>query len=94
MGDRHARHRGEPAADVRFVQGSGLDLATLVPTGHFGTVFMSNYLEHLPSAEAVVDQLRVARRLLRPSGRVIVLQPNIRLVGASATGTSSTTRWR
>ena len=43
-------------ADVRFVQGSGLDLATLVPKGHFGTVFMSNYLEHLPSPQAVVDQ--------------------------------------
>jgi SAM-dependent methyltransferase len=69
-------------ADVRFVQGSGLDLARLVPTGHFGTVFMSNYLEHLPSPDAVVDQLRVARQLLRPGGRVIVLQPNIRLVGA------------
>jgi SAM-dependent methyltransferase len=69
-------------ADVRFVLGSGLDLATLVPTGHFGTVFMSNYLEHLPSPEAVVDQLRVARQLVRPGGRVIVLQPNIRLVGA------------
>ena len=68
-------------ADVRFVQGSGLDLATLVPAGHFGTVFMSNYLEHLTSPEAVVDQLRVARLLLRPGGRVIVLQPNIRLVG-------------
>jgi SAM-dependent methyltransferase len=69
-------------ADVRFVQGSGLDLETLLPVGHFGTVFMSNYLEHLPSADAVVDQLRVARRLLRPGGRVVVVQPNIRLVGA------------
>lgn len=70
-----------PAA-VRFVRGSGLELARLVPTGHFGTVFMSNYLEHLPSPEAVIDQLVVARQLLRPGGRVIVLQPNIRLVGA------------
>jgi SAM-dependent methyltransferase len=68
--------------DIRFVQGSGLDLATLLPSGHFGTVFMSNYLEHLPSQDAVIEQLRVARRLLRPNGRVIVLQPNIRLVGA------------
>jgi SAM-dependent methyltransferase len=67
--------------DVRFVQGSGLDLASLVPTGYFGTVFMSNYLEHLDSSDAVVDQLRVARQLLRPDGRLVVLQPNIRLVG-------------
>lgn len=67
--------------DVRFVQSSGLDLAEAVPKGHFGTVFMSNYLEHLESSDAVIDQLRVVRQLLRPDGRAIVLQPNIRLVG-------------
>ena len=43
---------------------------------------MSNYLEHLDSGDAVIEQLRVAAQLLRPGGRVIVLQPNIRLVGA------------
>lgn len=67
--------------DIRFVQGSGLDLAKLLPNGHFATVFMSNYLEHLEGPEAVVEQLRIVRALLRPAGRVIVLQPNIRLVG-------------
>ena len=68
-------------ADVRFVQASGLDLANVVPNGYFGTVFMSNYLEHLDSSDAVIEQLRVVRQLLRPGGRAIVLQPNIRLVG-------------
>ena len=68
-------------ADVRFVQASGLDLASVLPNGHFGSVFMSNYLEHLESSDVVIDQLRVARQLVRPGGRVIVLQPNIRLVG-------------
>jgi 2-polyprenyl-3-methyl-5-hydroxy-6-metoxy-1,4-benzoquinol methylase len=67
--------------DVRFVQASGLDLALQVPNGYFGTVFMSNYLEHLSSPDAVIEQLRVARQLLLPGGRSIVLQPNIRLVG-------------
>ena len=67
--------------DIRFVQASGLDLTTVIPNGYFGTVFMSNYLEHLESSDAVVDQLRVVRQLLRPGGRAIVLQPNIRLVG-------------
>ena len=42
---------------------------------------MSNYLEHLESSDAVIEQLRVAAELLRPGGRLIVLQPNIRLVG-------------
>jgi 2-polyprenyl-3-methyl-5-hydroxy-6-metoxy-1,4-benzoquinol methylase len=68
-------------ADVRFVQSSGLDLAAVIPNGTFGTVFMSNYLEHLDSSDAVIQQLQVARQLLRPGGRVIVLQPNIRLIG-------------
>lgn len=68
-------------SDVRFVQASGLELLEHCPAGSFGTVFMSNYLEHLDSSEAVIEQLRVASALLRPKGRVIVLQPNIRLVG-------------
>jgi SAM-dependent methyltransferase len=68
-------------AGVRFVQSSGLELAQVVPNGYFGAVFMSNYLEHLESSDAVIEQMRVARQLLRPDGRVIVLQPNIRLVG-------------
>ncbi len=67
--------------DIRFVQASGTDLSDVVPNGYFGTVFMSNYLEHLESSDAVIEQLRVVRQLLLPGGRVIVLQPNIRLVG-------------
>jgi SAM-dependent methyltransferase len=67
--------------DIQFVQASGLDLADALPAAHFGTIFMSNYLEHLESSDAIIDQLRVAAGLLRPGGRVIVLQPNIRLVG-------------
>jgi 2-polyprenyl-3-methyl-5-hydroxy-6-metoxy-1,4-benzoquinol methylase len=67
--------------DVRFVESSGLLLDSVLPASHFGTVFMSNYLEHLESADAVIEQLAVARRLIAPGGRVIVLQPNIRLVG-------------
>lgn len=70
-------------SNVRFVQADGLQLAAHLPSAHFGTVFMSNYLEHLPGPDAVIEQLRVATRLLRPRGRVIVLQPNIRLVGGA-----------
>jgi SAM-dependent methyltransferase len=69
--------------DVHFVQADGLALADLLPLSHFDRIFMSNYLEHLPNGEAVIDQFRVVRRLLKPGGRVIVLQPNIRLTGAA-----------
>jgi SAM-dependent methyltransferase len=69
--------------DVHFVRASGLDLTGVLPEGHFGTVFMSNYLEHLASGSQVVEQLKVAWRLLRPNGRVVVLQPNIRFARAA-----------
>jgi SAM-dependent methyltransferase len=69
--------------DVRFVRASGLDLADVVPNDYFDIAFFSNYLEHLPSTEAVLEQLRVAFALLRPGGRILILQPNIRLVGGA-----------
>ena len=72
---------GSMPADVHFVQSDGLALADAAPNDYFDVVFMSNYLEHLDSAESVIEQLRVAHRLLRSGGRVVVLQPNIKLVG-------------
>jgi SAM-dependent methyltransferase len=73
--------RDELPSDVTFVQADGLALASALPAGHFAVAFMSNYLEHLASRDAVIEQLRVAGELLRPGGRVIVMQPNIRLIG-------------
>jgi SAM-dependent methyltransferase len=69
--------------DVNFVESDGLLLRLAAPLGHFGTVFMSNYLEHLRSSDDVIEQLRVAFDLLAPGGRVIVLQPNIRFTGGA-----------
>ncbi len=69
--------------DVRFVQADGLELDDRLPNAYFDLVFTSNYLEHLPSGDAVIEQLEVVARLLKPSGRVMVLQPNIRLTGAA-----------
>ncbi len=70
-------------SDVHFVRASGLDLAEVVPNDYFDLAFFSNYLEHLPSTEAVLQQLRVSHALLKPGGRVLILQPNIRLVGGA-----------
>jgi SAM-dependent methyltransferase len=91
---RHVRARERWATDirdvsadlprgVRFVQADGLALRGVLPNAHFGTVFMSNYLEHLACSDEVVQQIRVARDLLAPGGRLIVVQPNIRLTGAA-----------
>jgi 2-polyprenyl-3-methyl-5-hydroxy-6-metoxy-1,4-benzoquinol methylase len=69
--------------DIQFVQANGLELDEVLPHSSFDVIFMSNYLEHLPSSAAVIDQLAIARKLLKPGGRAIVLQPNIRLIGGS-----------
>ena len=69
--------------DIHFVQADGLTLDQVLSPGTFDAVFMSNYLEHLPSGEAVVQQLRVVRNLLRPGGQAIILQPNVRLLGGA-----------
>src|SRR5712692_190040 len=74
---------GSLPKDVHFVRASGLDLAEVMPNEHFDLAFFSNYLEHLPSTEAVLQQLRVTFSLLKPGGHVLILQPNIRLIGGS-----------
>lgn len=69
--------------EIKFVQADGLTLDRVLPNATFDVVFMSNYLEHLPSGDDVVEQFRVVSALLRPGGAVIVLQPNVRLLGGA-----------
>lgn len=45
-------------------------------------IFMSNFLEHLRSSEEVSVVLTRAHRLLSPGGKILILQPNIDLVGS------------
>jgi 2-polyprenyl-3-methyl-5-hydroxy-6-metoxy-1,4-benzoquinol methylase len=78
---RDVRHHLEPG--VEFIRADGLSLNDCLSPESVDVVFMSNYLEHLPSANAVIDQFKVVAQLLRPGGRVIVLQPNIRLTGGT-----------
>ncbi len=44
-------------------------------------VFMSNFLEHLPDKQLVLQTFVESRRILRPGGKLLILQPNIRFVG-------------
>jgi SAM-dependent methyltransferase len=78
---RDVREHLDPG--VEFIQADGLSLADNLAGASVDVVFMSNYLEHLPSAEAVVEQLKAVATVLRPGGRAIILQPNIRLTGGA-----------
>ena len=67
------------AEDVRVINESCTAVAQL-PTASVDAVFMSNFLEHLPNKQMVLDTFREAWRILRDGGRIIVLQPNIRFL--------------
>ncbi|HSX61389.1 MAG TPA: methyltransferase domain-containing protein [Tahibacter sp.] len=63
--------------DVRVINESCTAIREL-DSDSVDVVFMSNFLEHLPSKDLVLDTFRESQRILRKGGRVMVLQPNIR----------------
>ncbi|MEP6939498.1 MAG: methyltransferase domain-containing protein [Rudaea sp.] len=67
------------AAGVQVMNASCTQISELAPAS-VDVVFMSNFLEHLPSKQLVLDTLREAHRILRVDGKIIVLQPNIRFL--------------
>ncbi|PUA82376.1 class I SAM-dependent methyltransferase [Nocardioides currus] len=56
------------------------DEMTPLETGSVDRVFISNFFEHVPR-EVIVSTLDECRRVLRPDGRLMVLQPNVRYCG-------------
>ena len=54
-----------------------------IPDNTLDVVFTSNFFEHLPSKQSLLDTLHQAHRCLRPGGRIICLGPNIRYVGGA-----------
>lgn len=68
------------AQGVQVISTSSSRLDTLA-TGSVDVVFASNFFEHLPDKQEFVATLREIRRILRAgSGRLLILQPNIRLL--------------
>jgi len=49
-------------------------------TGNVDVIFCSNFLEHLPTKDVLVETVECCRRILAPGGRLIVLGPNIRFL--------------
>jgi len=66
--------------DVEVLQTESTDLGTLADAT-VDVVFASNFFEHLPDTDALLATLREARRVLRPGGTILILQPNIAAVG-------------
>lgn len=75
--DLDATVRRGAAEHVEAVVGDCTDLSDFAD-GSFDVVFASNLLEHLERADAT-KLLAESRRVLRPGGRLILMQPNFRL---------------
>jgi SAM-dependent methyltransferase len=51
-----------------------------LPTGSVDVVFSSNFFEHLPDKDALLEALAQAHTVLRPGGRLVAMGPNVRFV--------------
>jgi len=69
------------AGDVRLVVGDCRDMSALPPAS-FDVAFVSNFFEHLASKQEMDVVLQQIFQRLRSSGRLLVLQPNIRYLGS------------
>lgn len=67
------------AAEVEVVNASCTAISQLAAAS-VDVVFMSNFLEHLPNKQLVLDTFRETHRILKSGGKIIVLQPNIRFL--------------
>jgi ubiquinone/menaquinone biosynthesis C-methylase UbiE len=47
-------------------------------TSSINVVFASNFFEHMPDRQTILDILNSLKRVLVPGGRIIVVQPNVK----------------
>ena len=92
---RHIRCGRRVAVDIERLSGRTLPpgteevfapshtLSAQVAADSIDVVFCSNFFEHLPDKATFLATLGEIRTVLRPGGRLLVLQPNIRFVGGA-----------
>ena len=66
--------------DVKVYQALSTNLPKSL-SNKVDVVFVSNFFEHLDSKDEMIDTLKEVHRVLKPDGKLMILQPNIRLVG-------------
>lgn len=73
--EEHVHRYANP--DVEVHRGMAHELSWR-PDASVDVVFASNVFEHMLGKEDLLKTLREAHRVLRPDGRMLILQPNIR----------------
>ncbi len=74
--DRVAHVASAPAQGFRMLIGDAMEVE--LPSDHFDGIFVSNFLEHLPTQEAIGSFLARMLSATRPGGRIAIMGPNYR----------------
>jgi SAM-dependent methyltransferase len=77
--------------DTRRFAAEGVEVLSLplervgeaLEPGSVDLAFASNVFEHMRSPEALLEILRAVREVLRPGGRLVVMQPNVGVLGGA-----------
>ncbi|MGF1656987.1 MAG: class I SAM-dependent methyltransferase [Verrucomicrobiales bacterium] len=75
--DLNPEARERVSSDVVFLE-QDCSAVWDLPDETLDVVFTSNFFEHLPSKQCLLDTLRQSMRCLKPGGRVICMGPNIK----------------
>jgi ubiquinone/menaquinone biosynthesis C-methylase UbiE len=78
--DLNEKTKRMASKDVKVYQALSTNLPKQL-SSKVDVVFVSNFFEHLDSKNELIDTLKEIHRVLKPGGKVMILQPNIRLVG-------------
>jgi ubiquinone/menaquinone biosynthesis C-methylase UbiE len=71
--------KNRAAEGVETIVGRSDDLVEIADSS-MDVVFISNFFEHV-TREVILGTLVEARRVLRPTGRLLIVQPNVRYCG-------------
>jgi Methyltransferase domain len=74
--DRVAHAASLESKDIHQLIGNVMEVD--LPQGHFDGIFVSNFLEHLPSPEAIGSFLARMMNVATDGGRIAVMGPNYR----------------
>jgi hypothetical protein len=74
--DQVAYVEGTYAPEIRSIVSDALEVE--LPESHFDGVFVSNFLEHLPTQEVVATFLERMQAATAPGGRIAIMGPNFR----------------
>ena len=64
--------------EVQILIGESTNAATLLNGEKVDVVFLSNFLEHIPTKDKLVHTLKEIKKILKTGGKLLILQPNIR----------------